>query len=182
MPCGAEETPIDPIFNPRAFSLTSNSDSETASCEEPTYPSNNVGHQNIRNESIPKNQSGDSVDSLWTKLVTTNEIPPRAAHSCEFMGDSYVVVFGGWNGTEALNDLHILDLNEMRWFTVETENTPSKRNNVSETVNLSAKRELYCSSMPQPSWATDSSSMADMTESGGYATYTTSTSIHAFPE
>eukprot|EP01053_Blabericola_migrator_P001471 Blabericola_migrator_1__1470@NODE_1388_length_4639_cov_45_054243_g334_i1_p3_GENE_NODE_1388_length_4639_cov_45_054243_g334_i1NODE_1388_length_4639_cov_45_054243_g334_i1_p3_ORF_typecomplete_len198_score18_05Kelch_4/PF13418_6/3_2e12Kelch_3/PF13415_6/1_4e02Kelch_3/PF13415_6/2_2e10Kelch_6/PF13964_6/3_8e11Kelch_6/PF13964_6/3_8e03Kelch_2/PF07646_15/4_1e11Kelch_1/PF01344_25/3_3e07Kelch_1/PF01344_25/4_1e03Kelch_5/PF13854_6/7_3e06_NODE_1388_length_4639_cov_45_054243_g334_i124753068 len=68
---------------------------------------------------------------LWTFLDISDDIPPRAAHSADLIGDSHIVVFGGWNGTDALADLHIFDLHEQKWRRVETAGTiPSKRNNV----------------------------------------------------
>lgn len=39
----------------------------------------------------------------------------RAAHSCDKVGNC-LYIFGGWNGKRALNDLHILDIDKMTWF------------------------------------------------------------------
>ena len=61
---------------------------------------------------------------------STNGGPsPRAAHSCDLIGNK-LFVFGGWNGKSALNDLHVLDFETSKWKQVELRGVPpSSRNN-----------------------------------------------------
>ena len=40
---------------------------------------------------------------------------PRAAHSCELIGNK-LYVFGGWNGKKALNDMYVLNLENLQWY------------------------------------------------------------------
>eukprot|EP00505_MAST-04D_sp_SCG-Rhode-Island_P001940 Stramenopile-MAST_4_protein_1940 len=54
---------------------------------------------------------------------------PRAAHSCDLVGNK-LFVFGGWDGNNALNDLHVLNFETSRWSQVELRgNAPTARNN-----------------------------------------------------
>lgn len=66
----------------------------------------------------------------WRKLSTRKTINPRAAHSCDTLGNDSVVVFGGWNGTEPLQDLYIFSKQLCSWVGVATKTTPRARNNV----------------------------------------------------
>jgi len=51
----------------------------------------------------------------WKIPQVSGEPPdPRANHSSAVMG-SQVFIFGGWDGTKRLNDLHILDTSSMSW-------------------------------------------------------------------
>jgi N-acetylneuraminic acid mutarotase len=67
--------------------------------------------------------------------LNQNEFPgPRAAHSCELIGNQ-LYLFGGWNGKKALNDLVILDLETLKWSEPETIGTkPGLRNNHATTI------------------------------------------------
>ena len=55
----------------------------------------------------------------WRIVPTTGEAPQqRANHSSavlEWNGTTELFVFGGWNGSERLNDLHILDTETSTW-------------------------------------------------------------------
>ena len=39
---------------------------------------------------------------------------PRAAHSCELIGN-HLFVFGGWNGKKALNDMYMMNIHNFQW-------------------------------------------------------------------
>lgn len=58
---------------------------------------------------------------VWRKVETTGEAPQqRANHSSavlEWNGKTELFVFGGWNGSERLNDLHVLDTDTSTWST-----------------------------------------------------------------
>lgn len=58
------------------------------------------------------------VETLtWRRVETTGAIPQqRANHSSAFLEETQeLFVFGGWNGTERLNDIHILDTATNTW-------------------------------------------------------------------
>lgn len=58
----------------------------------------------------------------WTQLNFRGKPPcPRESHSATLIGNDKMVVFGGSGQGEAnyLNDLHILDLETMRWMSPE---------------------------------------------------------------
>ena len=50
-------------------------------------------------------------DSLLWETVETggNQPPPRANHSSAVLGNK-IFIFGGWDGSKRLNDLHLLDI------------------------------------------------------------------------
>lgn len=55
---------------------------------------------------------------------------PRAAHSCNLVGQDKLLLFGGWNGREGLADLVCLTVSDLTWSVPETRGTaPSARNN-----------------------------------------------------
>jgi len=59
-----------------------------------------------------------SVTSLeWKRVETTGAIPQqRANHSSAILEETgELFIFGGWNGTERLNDIHILDTATSNW-------------------------------------------------------------------
>jgi N-acetylneuraminic acid mutarotase len=59
---------------------------------------------------------------------------PRAAHSFDIL-ENRIIVFGGWNGKKALNDLHIFDFQSGTWQQLEASvDTPSARNNHATAV------------------------------------------------
>jgi leucine-zipper-like transcriptional regulator 1 len=53
----------------------------------------------------------------WRKVATSGEIPQqRANHSSAMLDETReLFIFGGWNGTERLNDIHILDTVTNTW-------------------------------------------------------------------
>lgn len=53
----------------------------------------------------------------WRKVETTGAIPQqRANHSSAILEETgELFIFGGWNGTERLNDIHILDTATSTW-------------------------------------------------------------------
>merc|ERR1719446_856374 len=82
------------------------------------------GHANRRGDMFP----------FWHQPETTGCPGPRAAHSCDVV-DNKLVVFGGWNGKKALNDLHVLNVHTGVWTEVPTAPTaPAARNNHTTAV------------------------------------------------
>ena len=65
------------------------------------------------------------VETYTWRTVETHGIPPqqRANHSSALLdgadnhGKSELFIFGGWNGSERLNDIHILDTTTSTWST-----------------------------------------------------------------
>ena len=53
----------------------------------------------------------------WRRVETTGTIPQqRANHSSAILEETgELFIFGGWNGTERLNDIHILDTATSTW-------------------------------------------------------------------
>ena len=53
----------------------------------------------------------------WRKVNTTGQVPQqRANHSSAMLEEtSELFIFGGWNGTERLNDIHLLDTKTSTW-------------------------------------------------------------------
>lgn len=71
---------------------------------------------------------------LWQQIETQASPGPRAAHSFDIL-ENRIVVFGGWNGKKALNDVHIFDYQSGVWQACETsQETPSARNNHATVV------------------------------------------------
>lgn len=59
-----------------------------------------------------------NVDTLtWRRVETTGEKPqPRANHSSAMLEETgELCLFGGWNGGERLNDIHILNIDTSTW-------------------------------------------------------------------
>ena len=59
-----------------------------------------------------------NVDTLtWRQVETRGEIPqPRANHSSAMLEETgELCLFGGWNGGERLNDIHILNVETSTW-------------------------------------------------------------------
>eukprot|EP00536_Pseudo-nitzschia_multiseries_P001142 jgi/Psemu1/321939/estExt_fgenesh1_pg.C_140027 len=53
----------------------------------------------------------------WRKVVTTGESPQQRANhsSCILEETGEIFIFGGWNGTNRLNDIHIFDTKTCNW-------------------------------------------------------------------
>jgi len=53
----------------------------------------------------------------WRRVETSGEVPQqRANHSSAILEETgELFIFGGWNGTERLNDIHILDTETSTW-------------------------------------------------------------------
>ena len=71
----------------------------------------------------------------WSYPTFEKDLPgARAAHSCDVIANK-LYMFGGWNGKKALNDLHMLDTEEMKWYEPETTGRiPACRNNHTTAV------------------------------------------------
>jgi hypothetical protein len=63
----------------------------------------------------------NTTNYVWRAVETTGEAPQaRANHSSavlDWNGKTELFVFGGWNGSERLNDIHILDTETSTWST-----------------------------------------------------------------
>lgn len=70
---------------------------------------------------------------FWTVPETTGCPGPRAAHSCDVV-DAKLIVFGGWNGKKALNDLHVLNVHTHAWTECSDACAPAARNNHTTAV------------------------------------------------
>lgn len=59
----------------------------------------------------------DCATYTWRTVETRGEVPQqRANHSSAFLEEtSELFIFGGWNGRERLNDIHILDTKTGVW-------------------------------------------------------------------
>ncbi|KAJ6875248.1 rhomboid protein 1 [Populus alba x Populus x berolinensis] len=59
----------------------------------------------------------DTVNQTWCQPVLNGTPPvPRDSHTCTTVGDN-LYVFGGTDGKNPLNDLHILDTSSHTWIT-----------------------------------------------------------------
>jgi len=71
---------------------------------------------------------------LWNEIEQQAPPGPRAAHSFDIL-ENRIVVFGGWNGKKALNDLHIFDFQSGVWQQCELlSDAPAPRNNQATAV------------------------------------------------
>jgi N-acetylneuraminic acid mutarotase len=71
---------------------------------------------------------------LWQNIEYSGTPGPRAAHSFDIL-ENRVIVFGGWNGRKALNDVHIFDFQTETWSQLDiSADTPSARNNHATVV------------------------------------------------
>ncbi|XP_060206530.1 protein GLUTELIN PRECURSOR ACCUMULATION 3-like isoform X4 [Lycium barbarum] len=86
------------------------------------------GGYGIDNRHTNKVHVFDTVNRIWSEPVMMGTLPsPRDSHSCTTLG-KYLIVFGGTNGREPLNDLHILDTYTLVWKHLAPSGTPpSKR-------------------------------------------------------
>ncbi len=63
----------------------------------------------------------------WTELKPTNSPSPRAVFSMAQIDDRKVLLFGGSDSKNHLNDTWILDLNNFQWKQINTKHTPNGR-------------------------------------------------------
>jgi leucine-zipper-like transcriptional regulator 1 len=71
---------------------------------------------------------------LWQEIEQQAPPGPRAAHSFDML-ENRIIVFGGWNGKRALNDLHVFDYQAGVWQQCESmPDCPSTRNNHATAV------------------------------------------------
>jgi hypothetical protein len=64
-----------------------------------------------------------NVDTMkWRQINTTGKAPePRADHASAYLSlTKELFIFGGWNGRERLNDLHVLNLETFEWSQPKT--------------------------------------------------------------
>lgn len=68
--------------------------------------------------------------NTWREVPTTGDLPTRRLTHSAVVYKACMYVFGGWDGQNFLNDLHVLDLNTFVWsrITPTTSDLPRKRN------------------------------------------------------
>uniref|UniRef100_A0ACD5YPX5 Uncharacterized protein n=1 Tax=Avena sativa TaxID=4498 RepID=A0ACD5YPX5_AVESA len=57
----------------------------------------------------------------WSALISFGDMPcPREFSSATVIGNSKILMYGGWDGSDCLSDLHVLDTQSLDWkkFTV----------------------------------------------------------------
>ena len=70
------------------------------------------------------------TDHSWSLLETKGDVPaPRSQHSAVLVGETKLLIIGGFNTDTILNDVHLLDLESLVWKKVRTTGPapPSKR-------------------------------------------------------
>ncbi|CAN6581833.1 unnamed protein product [Malus baccata var. baccata] len=86
------------------------------------------------------------VTKVWTRPECTGTPPsPRESHTATLVGDDKLVIFGGSGEGKGnyLNDLHVLDLNTMRWTSPEVKgDVPAPRDSHS-TIAMGKKLLVY---------------------------------------
>lgn len=83
------------------------------------------------------------VDLLrWRVVSATGSVPsPRANHGAT-LWQSTLFVFGGWDGTKRLNDIHLLDIENLVWTTANVVgNLPHPRAGM---TFMTSRDRLYC--------------------------------------
>ena len=66
----------------------------------------------------------------WTQMFPVQNPGPRRYTSMVYLPESdQVLLFGGWNGTNDLNDTWIYDIPQNNWFPINPVTTPSARRN-----------------------------------------------------
>ncbi len=99
------------------------------------------GHGGSTSEHHSSHDDDDGEFSLqmWRQPFITSESHgsepgPRAAHISALLGNRFFV-FGGWDGKKALNNLHVLDVERIKWLHVVALGVPpSARNNHAAVV------------------------------------------------
>jgi hypothetical protein len=68
----------------------------------------------------------DTLSMRWEKVAASGSAPGhRSAHTAIMdMQERYMYVFGGWNGTDELGDVHRFDVQARLWEKVATTGPP----------------------------------------------------------
>jgi N-acetylneuraminic acid mutarotase len=75
----------------------------------------------------------DPLHLTWKKLEPEGDLPvARGYHTSNLVGNQWIV-YGGSDGADCFNDIHILDLESLRWVEV---NVPSPQARLSHTATL----------------------------------------------
>lgn len=71
----------------------------------------------------PSSGASSGVPLIWTQVATSGTPPsPRGYHTSNLIqGGTKVIVFGGSDGNECFSDVHVLDMIELRWHSVEVD-------------------------------------------------------------
>jgi len=65
----------------------------------------------------------DLSTNAWKQIEAKGEAPPpREGHSACLYKERYLIIFGGWNGDEALNDFYAFDLIDQEWIKIQNQN------------------------------------------------------------
>src|SRR5690606_26158153 len=57
----------------------------------------------------------DFVSRFWKKLHITGEIPNRRSEHTAVVDDHYMIVFGGMNNEDILNDVVVMNFKNLKW-------------------------------------------------------------------
>ena len=83
---------------------------------------------------VNRGENNFGLMKLWNEIEHQAPPGPRAAHSFDIL-ENRIVVFGGWNGKKALNDLHIFDFQSGTWQQCDlSQDAPAPRNNQATAV------------------------------------------------
>ncbi|XP_009373292.2 acyl-CoA-binding domain-containing protein 4 [Pyrus x bretschneideri] len=86
------------------------------------------------------------VTKEWTRPECTGTPPsPRESHTATLVGDEKLVIFGGSGEGKGnyLNDLHVLDLNTMRWTSPEVKGDSPVPRDSHSTIVMGKKLLVY---------------------------------------
>jgi len=62
----------------------------------------------------------DIPSNVWRPIETKGEIPsPREGHSACLFSERYMVVYGGWDGSQIFNDCYLFDIPHRVWIKVQ---------------------------------------------------------------
>jgi len=93
-----------------------------------TSSSSGIGQSNTGNDAT----TSPYQHCCWSSPKILGSPPePRLGHSADVIGSNRIYIFGGRNGTKAMNDLYIFETDKMVWKEEPARNPPSKRNAVS---------------------------------------------------
>lgn len=65
-----------------------------------------------------------SMQLRWEKVETSGPKPEARANHCSAVLGSKLYIFGGWNGTNRLNDVTVLDADTWTWQKLQPRGVP----------------------------------------------------------
>ncbi len=70
----------------------------------------------------------DLSDAEWTQMAPSGDVPAaRYRHDMVYIGDDKAMMFGGWDGSNCMNDTWIYDLSDNQWTEDLNSTQPSAR-------------------------------------------------------